>query len=302
MIRESLSGGSPNMLVAATIGSGWTFQRRRTAGGISYGPGATKAGTAPGWVRITRQGNTLTGYTSTDGTNWTVFNSDTIAMSSTVYVGLAVTAHSPTGQATAVFTNVTARSLSQTSNPPPAVSISGPSNGATYTAPANMTITATASDGNGGSVSRVDFYNGSTLLGSDSSSPYSYNWTGVGAGTYALTAVAYDNGGASTQSAAVSVTVSGVVSTPTTVVFNPSPDHATLVTSYSIALRRNGDPVTAAPVATKSLGKPSPSNNEISASISDIVDPLPSGSYYAVVTANGSGGSATSSPSAAFSK
>ncbi len=44
MIRGSLSGSAPNMLVAATIGSGWTFQRRRADGDISYGPGATKPG------------------------------------------------------------------------------------------------------------------------------------------------------------------------------------------------------------------------------------------------------------------
>ncbi len=231
MIRGSLSAGSPNMLVAATIGSGWTFQRRRADGAISVGPGATKAGTAPGWVRITRQGSQLSGFTSTDGNNWTLFNSDTIALPSTVYVGLAVTAHSPTGQATAIFSNVTARPLSQTNNPPPTVSLTGPANGATYSAPANMTITATASDSNGGSVSRVDFYAGGTLLGSDASSPYSFNWTAVAAGSYALTAVAVDNDGASTTSGAVNVSVSGVVTTPTTVVFNPSPDHATLVSS-----------------------------------------------------------------------
>ena len=254
------------------------------------------------WLgRITRQGNQLSGYTSTDGSTWTLFNSDTIAMPSTVYVGLAVTAHSPTGQATAVFSNVTARALSATSNPPPTVSLTGPANGATYTAPANMSITATASDSNG-TVSRVDFYAGGTFLGSDASSPYSFNWTAVAAGSYSLTAVAVDNGGASTTSGAVNVAVWGTVSTPTTVVFNPSPDHATLVSSYTVALFRSGDSVTATPVATKNLAKPTPVNNDISASITDIVNPLPAGSYYAVVTAVGSGGSAQSSPSASFTK
>ncbi len=220
-------------------------------------------------------------------------------MPSTVYVGLAVTAHSPTGQATAVFSNVTARPLSPTSTPPPTVSLTGPANGATYTAPANMSITATASDSNG-TVSRVDFYAGGTFLGSDASSPYSFNWTAVAAGSYSLTAVAVDNGGASTTSGAVNVAVSGTVSHPTTVVFTPSPDHTTLVSSYSVALYRASDPVTASPVATKNLGKPSPVNGEISASITDIVTPLPSGSFYAVVTAIGSGGSAQSTPSPPF--
>ena len=199
------------------------------------------------------------------------------------------------------FRVVSASDPSGTSNQPPNVSITSPANGASYTAPASMTINASASDSNG-TVSRVDFYAGGTLLGSDASSPYSFNWTAVAAGSYSLTAVAVDNGGASTTSGAVNVTVSGTVSTPTTVVFNPSPDHATLVSSYSVALYRASDPVTATPVATKNIGKPSPVNGEISASITDIVTPLPSGSYYAVVTAIGSGGSAQSTPSPPFTK
>ncbi|WP_310394669.1 glycosyl hydrolase family 18 protein [Hymenobacter sp.] len=93
-------------------------------------------------------------------------------------------------------------------NTPPTVSLSGPANGATFAAPAAITLTANAADANG-SVSSVDFYNGTTLLGTDTSSPYSYAWTGVAAGSYSLTAKATDNQGAATTSAAVSVTVTG---------------------------------------------------------------------------------------------
>jgi hypothetical protein len=118
-----------------------------------------------------------------------------------------------------------------------------------------------------------------------------------------LTAVARDNNGATTTSSAVNVTVSSATSTtPTTLVFTASADHASLVTSYSVALFRSGTSPTSTPVVTKNLGKPSPVNNEISVVISDIVNPLSSGSYYAVVTAIGSGGSSASSPSADFSK
>ena len=71
---------------------------------------------------------------------------------------------------------------SGTTNPPPNVSITSPANGTSQAGPASFTINATASDSNG-TVSRVDFYAGGTLLGSDTSSPYSFNWTGVAAGT-----------------------------------------------------------------------------------------------------------------------
>jgi endoglucanase len=44
-------------------------------------------------------------------------------------------------------------------------------------------------------------------LGTDTSSPYSFTWSNVGAGSYALTARATDNAGATTTSATVNITV-----------------------------------------------------------------------------------------------
>ena len=75
------------------------------------------------------------------------------------------------------------------------------------TAPATITLTASAADSDG-TIAKVDFYAGSTLLGTATTAPYSVAWNDVGAGTYSLTAVATDNAGATTTSAAVSVTVS----------------------------------------------------------------------------------------------
>jgi lysozyme family protein len=96
-------------------------------------------------------------------------------------------------------------------NQPPTVSITSPSSGAVFTAPASVVINATAADANG-TVSRVEFYNGQTKLGEDLTSPYSYNWSNVAAGSYSLTAKAFDNAGASTTSSVVNVTVK--LSTP----------------------------------------------------------------------------------------
>lgn len=98
-------------------------------------------------------------------------------------------------------------------NAPPSVAITQPSNGASFQAPASITIGASASDSDG-SVSRVDFYAGGTLLASDASSPYGSVWSGVPAGTYSLTARAFDNAGASTTSAAVTVTVTAAPPPP----------------------------------------------------------------------------------------
>ncbi|SKA14751.1 chitinase [Chitinophaga eiseniae] len=91
-------------------------------------------------------------------------------------------------------------------NVPPVVSITAPANNATFTAPANITLQAAASDTDG-TVIRVDFYNGATLLGRDSTAPYSYAWNGVPAGNYAVKAIATDNKGASTTSSVVNLVV-----------------------------------------------------------------------------------------------
>lgn len=91
-------------------------------------------------------------------------------------------------------------------NTAPAVALTSPADNSSFGTPGSITITATASDANG-SVSKVDFYNGSTLIGTSSTSPYSFTWTGVTEGHYAITAKATDNSGASTTSAAVNVKV-----------------------------------------------------------------------------------------------
>ena len=88
----------------------------------------------------------------------------------------------------------------------PTVSITSPVNAASFTAPATVAISATATDVTD-SVAKVDFYNGSTLIGTDTASPYNFNWTNVAAGSYSITAVATANNGLSTTSIPVSIIV-----------------------------------------------------------------------------------------------
>ncbi|WP_442877620.1 glycoside hydrolase family 6 protein [Dactylosporangium sp. AC04546] len=98
-------------------------------------------------------------------------------------------------------------------NGSPTVSLTSPSTGSSYTAPATVSLAATASDSDG-TVTKVDFYNGSTLLGTDTTSPYTYTWSNVAAGSYTLTARATDNSGNTTTSAASAITVTGGGTTP----------------------------------------------------------------------------------------
>jgi chitodextrinase len=98
-------------------------------------------------------------------------------------------------------------------NFPPTVNLTAPTQGANYQPPANITLTASPNDSDG-TIARVDFYNGSTLLGTSVAAPYSYAWNNVPAGTYTLSAVAFDNLGASGSSSGVTITVNAVSSLP----------------------------------------------------------------------------------------
>ena len=95
-------------------------------------------------------------------------------------------------------------------NQSPACSIKSPANGATFTALDNITIDADATDADG-SISKVEFYQGTTKLGEDLTSPYSFSWNSVTAGSYNLTVKAIDNRGAVKTSPEVSITVTNIV-------------------------------------------------------------------------------------------
>jgi hypothetical protein len=87
------------------------------------------------------------------------------------------------------------------------------------TAPASVvqgtaaTLNATAADSDG-TVARVEFYAGTTLLNTDTAAPFSFLWSGAAQGTYTMTARAVDNAGAATTSAPVTLTVTGTVPPP----------------------------------------------------------------------------------------
>jgi len=91
-------------------------------------------------------------------------------------------------------------------NQAPAVSITSPASGATFTVPANIAIDATATDSDG-TISKVELFNGSTLLGTQLASPYNFNWNNVLPGSYTLTARATDNAGGVTTSSPINITV-----------------------------------------------------------------------------------------------
>jgi regulation of enolase protein 1 (concanavalin A-like superfamily) len=236
----------------------------------------------------------------------TLIGSDTTSPYSAVWTGATAGSYSLTARAVdddgATRTSTAAAiTVTAASNQLPTVAITSPTAGQSFVAPASVTITATASDSDG-TITGVDFFVGSQLLGTDTTSPYTASWSNVAAGSYSLTAVARDNSGGTRTSTAIAVTVTTAPPRPSTLIFVPSSDHSSNVTSYTVALYRSADPITASPVATRDLGKPAVVSGEISVNISTLVDPLAAGSYKAVVRATGPGGTTASAASANFTK
>jgi aryl-phospho-beta-D-glucosidase BglC (GH1 family) len=142
----------------------------------------------------------------------TLLGSDNTAPYTFSWAGVAVGNYALTAKATdnsgAVTTSSTVNIVvkTATTNQPPSVSITSPTNNASFNAPATIAIAANATDADG-TITKVDFYNGTTLLGSDNTAPYTFSWANVTVGNYALTAKATDNSGAVTTSSTVNIVV-----------------------------------------------------------------------------------------------
>ena len=176
----------------------------------------------------------------------------------------------------------------------PTVTLTAPANGATFTAPATVTLTANASDPEG-RLTKIDFYNGSTLLGTDTSAPFSFAWSGIGAGTYQLKAVATDAGGASASSTIVTVTVGTTTTSTKRVAFTASADHTT-VSSYLLEVfPSTANPATATALTSSNLGKPTPdSSKQIIVDRTTFLNNLAPGKYLITVASVSSAGKSRS--------
>ncbi len=85
------------------------------------------------------------------------------------------------------------RVYQETGNVSPVIAITYPTEGDNPPA-GDITLEAAASDTDG-TVTTVEFYDGTTYLGEDATSPYTFTWTSVPDGCYSITAKAIDDGG-----------------------------------------------------------------------------------------------------------
>jgi parallel beta-helix repeat protein len=119
MIRETLAPDSKFAIMAITggAGAGLAFQNRPTTGGRCYSAHGNPTATAPYWVKLTRQGNTVTAYSSANSIDWVpqpagvetdaTPNPIDLPMATDVFVGLFVTSHVAGEVRTYTFDQVT---------------------------------------------------------------------------------------------------------------------------------------------------------------------------------------------------
>ena len=195
--RQGRTGAPPPVVIGTTTlpagqtGAAYAATLQATGGSGTYGWRVT-AGALPAGLSLAAATGVLRGTPGQSGT-----------FPITVQAQDAADPANVAGQAYAL----------RIASTPPAVSLASPIPGATLVGP-TAALVAAATDADG-TVTRVDFYANATILGSASAAPWSITWDPVAPGTYRLTAVATDNDGLTTTSAAADVTVVAPVSIAT---------------------------------------------------------------------------------------
>jgi len=215
-VWNNVAGGSYSLTAVATDNSGASTVSSPVSITVNNPPSVSVTAsspqdipTAPAQFSINAEASDADGTISKvdfyQGT--TLLATDSTSPYSYTWSNVAAGNYSITAKATDNLGGVTTSNVVGVSvNAKPNVSLASPANGASFFAPALVSLNATASDSDG-SISKVEFYQGSTLISTVTATPYSFNWSYVPAGTYTLTAKATDNNGASTISNSVSITV-----------------------------------------------------------------------------------------------
>ncbi len=187
---------------------------------------------------------------------------------------------------TQAFSLVVTGGANVEANPPPVVNLTAPANGVAVLPGTLVTITASATDlavgGQPGQVTKVEFFEGTVLLGEDTLAPYQLGWAPSISGVRSITAKATDNEGASSISAEVAVTVLVGDGKPTVASFSPAGG----VAGDSVTINGNN----LGNVSSVRFG--SLSAAFVTNSISQLAATVPSGAITAPITVSNSYGTA----------
>ncbi|MFD3652104.1 glycoside hydrolase family 48 protein [Streptomyces sp. NPDC058620] len=200
---------------AAAVQCGVDYKANDWGSGFTAELTVTNRASAPvaGWtLTYSYAGNqTLTngwsGTWSQSGKNVTVKNASwngTIAPGAAVSTGAQFTYSGTNTAPTGFAVNGT---VCAGAHQPPIAVLTSPAAGSVFTVGDPVPLAATAAAAGGATISKVEFYDDTTLLGTDTTSPYSYNATGLPAGGHSVYARAYDSLGGSAESPPAGITV-----------------------------------------------------------------------------------------------
>lgn len=162
--------------------------------------------------------NGWSGNWSQSGSQITVKNPD---WAPTIGAGAAVTAGAQfnySGTNTAPTSFAVNGTVCGGAHQPPITVLTSPTAGAVFTQGTPVPMAATAAAADNATISKVEFYDDTTLLSTDNTSPYTYDAPNLSVGSHSLVAKAYDSTGASASSTPVGITVSSgpaLVASPT---------------------------------------------------------------------------------------
>ncbi|HXI54988.1 MAG TPA: Ig-like domain-containing protein, partial [Polyangia bacterium] len=199
-----VSAGYLHGMAVRQDGTLWTWGSNNSgqlgtgaAFGSTFGPLAQESTRASNWVAALGRQQTSVGVKA-DGT----------------VLAWGDNASGQLGTGDTVSHNTPTASLWTSSRPIVQLTAPSPLTTTSFSAPATIAIAASAT---GGRITKVEFWRGSTKLGEDTTSPYSFTWSNVGVGVYSIVAKAFNALGESTSSDPVQVTVatlSGTTATP----------------------------------------------------------------------------------------
>ncbi len=173
-------------------------------------------------------------------------------------------------------------------NTAPTVSVDTSTGGSTFSVGQSVTLVATASDPNAGdSIDYVEFYVDHQKVGIDDITPYQWTTTFAAAGTYSVTAIAFDSHGVATQSAVKTLTI--VLPAPTGL--SATAGNARVILNWSASSGATSYNVKR---ATVSGGPYTPIASPTTTTFTDTGLTNGTAYYYVVSAVNGSGESANS--------
>lgn len=233
-VRVSNSAGAvtsnPAMLTVNAVAVAPTITTQPQSQTVNAGANVTfmvvATGTAPLSYQWAKGGADIAGATSASFTITGV----TIANAGTYTVRVSNSAGNVTSNPAILTVNPVGPTLS--------ITLTSPTDGSTFTEPADLTLHAEVNSSLG--VASVRFLEGTNVLATVTQTPYEFQVTGLAAGQYTFTASVTDSGGNTADSAPVSITVlSAGANLPPVVQMVAPRDGATFSTRSRITFAAN---------------------------------------------------------------